>query len=63
MRVESTQLEFNKENIKEKSTMNPLYEDDIENEFQQNIHDIKRTKQEYTNKIQSWTNRNWISYM
>jgi hypothetical protein len=22
--------------------MNPLYEDDIENEFQQNIHDIKK---------------------
>ncbi len=23
--------------------MNPLYEDDIENELQQNIHDIKNT--------------------
>jgi hypothetical protein len=27
--------------------MNPLYKSDIENEFQQNIHDIKKTKQQY----------------
>jgi hypothetical protein len=33
--------------------MNPLYEDDIENELQQNIHDIKKTKQQYTNRTQS----------
>ncbi len=30
LKVESTQLEFDKENIEEKSTMNPFYEDDIE---------------------------------
>jgi hypothetical protein len=36
LKVESTQLEFDKEDIEEKSTMNPLYEDDIENELQQN---------------------------
>jgi hypothetical protein len=30
--------------IEKKSIMNPLYEDDIENEFQQNIHDIKEQK-------------------
>jgi hypothetical protein len=42
LRVESTQLEFDKEDIEEKSTMNPLYKYDIENELQQNIHDIKK---------------------
>jgi hypothetical protein len=30
-----------KKDIEEKSTMNPLSEDDIENELQKNIHDIK----------------------
>jgi hypothetical protein len=33
--------EFDKVDIEDKSTMNPLYEDDIENDFQQNIYDIK----------------------
>jgi hypothetical protein len=49
LRVKSTQLKFDKEEIKEKSTMNPLHEDDIENELQQNIHDIK----EQNNNIQA----------
>jgi hypothetical protein len=48
LKVKSTQLEFGKKNIEEKSTMNPLYEDDIENELQQNILDIK----EQNNNIQ-----------
>jgi hypothetical protein len=43
LKVESTQPKFDKKDIKEKSTMNPLYEDDIENELQQNIHDIENT--------------------
>jgi hypothetical protein len=34
--------------------MNPLYENDIENELQENIHDIK----EQNNITQSKTNRN-----
>jgi hypothetical protein len=34
LRVKSTQLKFDKEDIEEKSIMNPLYEDDIENELQ-----------------------------
>jgi hypothetical protein len=33
--------------IEEKSVTNPLYEDDIENEFQQNINDIKEPKKKY----------------
>jgi hypothetical protein len=33
LRVKSTQLKFDKEDIKEKSTMYALYEDDIENEL------------------------------
>ncbi len=41
LRVKLTQLKFDKEDIKEKSTMNPLHEGDIENELQQDIHDIK----------------------
>ncbi len=41
LRVKSTQLQFDKENIEEESTMNPFYEDDIENKLQQNIHYIK----------------------
>jgi hypothetical protein len=41
LRVKSTQLEFDKEYIEDKSTMNPFYQDDIENKVQQNIHDIK----------------------
>ncbi len=40
--IESTQPEFDKEDIEGISTMNPLYEDNIENELQQNIHDIKK---------------------
>jgi hypothetical protein len=32
LKVKSTQLEFDKENIEGKSIMNPIYEDDIENE-------------------------------
>jgi hypothetical protein len=42
LRVDSTQLEFDKEDREEKSTMNPIYKYDIENELQQNIHDIKK---------------------
>ncbi len=37
--------------------MNPLYDDDIENEFQKNIHDIKE-QNTYINGIQSWRNKN-----
>jgi hypothetical protein len=36
--------------------MNPLYEDDIENEFQQNIRDIKEQKKYKKNSIMK--NRN-----
>jgi hypothetical protein len=41
LKVKSTQPNTAKENIEGKLIMNPLYEDDIENELQQNIHDIK----------------------
>jgi hypothetical protein len=41
LRVKSTQPKFDKENIEGKSIMNSLYEDDIENEFQRNVYDIK----------------------
>jgi hypothetical protein len=41
LKIKSTQPKFDKENIEGKSIMNPLYEDDIENDFQQNIYDIK----------------------
>jgi hypothetical protein len=33
LKVKSTQLKFDKKDIEEKSTMNPFYEDDIENEL------------------------------
>ncbi len=33
LRIKSTQLEFDKKNIEGKSIMNPIYEDDIENEL------------------------------
>jgi hypothetical protein len=41
LRIEPTQPEFFFLNIEGKIN-NPLYKDDIENEFQQNIHDIKK---------------------
>jgi hypothetical protein len=34
LRVESTQPKFDKVDIEKTLTMNPLYEDDIENKFQ-----------------------------
>jgi hypothetical protein len=37
--------------IEEKLVMNPLYEDDIENEFQQNINDIKEQKKKIQTKL------------
>ncbi len=56
LRVKSIQPKFDKENIEEKSTMNPFYEDDIEIELQQNIHDIK----EQNNNIQTKFSREQI---
>lgn len=41
MRLKSTQQKFDIENIEGKSIMNPIYENDIENELQWKIHDIK----------------------
>jgi hypothetical protein len=35
LRIESTQPKFDKEDIEKTSTMNPLYEDEIQNKFQQ----------------------------
>jgi hypothetical protein len=34
LKTKSAQLEFDIENIEGKSIMNPIYEDDIENELQ-----------------------------
>ncbi len=43
MRVKSTQLKFDKED-RRKINNESTYEDDIENESPQNIHDIKEQK-------------------
>jgi len=39
--LESNQFELDKKNMEKKSTMHLLYKNEIENKFQQNIHDIK----------------------
>jgi hypothetical protein len=50
LKVESTQFKFDKED-RRKINNEPLYEDDIENEFQQNIHDIKEQKKNIQTKF------------